>query len=181
MSAPREIYHLWEGVLDKTVCDRIISLTENCEFREGEVFSDPDKLSPRQVSITHIDSPELRDIQMTFFSEANRMEYGFYIDHLPPAQFSQYREGDFYNWHHDIDWCSSLHYDRKLSMTIQLSDENDYEGGDLEFLEWQHPIKGIRTRGSVIVFPSYLTHRVTKITDGCRESLTNWIEGPRFR
>ena len=115
-----------------------------------------------------------------YFKTANRSAFGFDIDYLPHSQYGEYTEGSFYNWHHDIDWKADSAYDRKLSIVIQLSDESDYEGGNFEFKEMGTP-EGFRAQGSVLVFPSYLVHRVSEITKGTRRSLVNWIEGPRWR
>ena len=65
-------------------------------------------------------------------------------------------------------------------MSIQLSDGDDYEGGDFEMRGSTTP-EGQRDRGSVIIFPSYLVHRVTPVSAGTRRSLVTWIEGPRWR
>jgi PKHD-type hydroxylase len=72
---------------------------------------------------------------------------------------------------------------RKLSMTIQLSEPNEYEGGEFEI----DPEFGvldqavIKQRGTVLVFPSFLRHRVAPVTSGIRRSLVCWAEGPKFR
>ena len=66
-------------------------------------------------------------------------------------------------------------------MVIQLSDPKDYEGGIFEFEDTLPKLENFQTRGSVLVFPSYLRHRVTKITKGERKSLVNWLEGPRWK
>ena len=70
--------------------------------------------------------------------------------------------------------------DRKLSIIIQLTDENEYEGGNFEFKYIQTP-ESCRIQGSVLVFPSYNEHRVTEVTKGVRNSLVCWMEGPRWR
>ena len=92
----------------------------------------------------------------------------------------RYKEGDFYEWHYDVNWEGTTLYDRKLSLVIQLSDEEDYEGGNFEFKDLEQPV-GFRSQGSILVFPSYITHRVTEVTKGQRNSLVCWMEGPRWR
>ena len=71
-------------------------------------------------------------------------------------------------------------YDRKLSVVVQLTDPSDYEGGIFEFKTVETPAN-FKTRGSILVFPSYLEHQVTEITEGTRYSLVCWAEGPRWR
>lgn len=68
---------------------------------------------------------------------------------------------------------------RKLSYSVQLSDPADYSGGTLDFplADWRSP----RGRGSLIVFPSFLPHRVTPVVEGDRYALVGWVHGPPFR
>jgi PKHD-type hydroxylase len=71
---------------------------------------------------------------------------------------------------------------RKLSFSIQLSDNNEYTGGDLRF----HYIKtqpeiAPRTRGKIIFFPTWTVHDVTPVTQGIRHSLVGWVNGPNFK
>ena len=71
---------------------------------------------------------------------------------------------------------------RKLSIIVQLSDPDTYEGGDFEWLpQIEHPVKLPRTRGTLIAFPSFQLHRVTPVTSGTRNSLVGWINGKQFK
>jgi PKHD-type hydroxylase len=95
-------------------------------------------------------------------------------------QLGRYDGSDrgFYNWHTDFAAVRPL---RKLSISIQLSRAEDYEGGDLELMYGAEPMKLDRTRGAFIVFPSFMLHRVTPVTRGTRWSLVAWIVGARWR
>ena len=81
----------------------------------------------------------------------------------------------------DVHWDTQLAYDRKLSVVVQLCDPNSYEGGVFEFGGGPVAPKEFATQGSVLVFPSYLSHRVTEVTKGTRYSIVSWAEGPRWR
>ena len=74
---------------------------------------------------------------------------------------------------------------RKLTAIIQLSNENDYKGGDFEFgitdKEGSGLIKGNKTKGCLLIFPSFLSHRVAPITEGIRYSVITWMEGNTFK
>ena len=73
---------------------------------------------------------------------------------------------------------------RKLSLTVNLSDPTEYYGGDVEFLGMMGGVVNnpdLRKRGTVIAFPSFVKHRVTKITGGERFSLVVWIVGEPFK
>jgi predicted 2-oxoglutarate/Fe(II)-dependent dioxygenase YbiX len=95
-------------------------------------------------------------------------------------QLARYDHSDqgFYGWHTDF---AGIRPQRKLSVSIQLSRGEDYEGGDLELKYGTEPQVMDRARGSFIAFPSFLLHRVTPVTGGTRWSLVAWILGPRWR
>ena len=95
-------------------------------------------------------------------------------------QLARYDASDqgFYNWHTDF---GRLAPNRKISISIQLSAPEDYDGGDLEFLFDTAPYRADRERGTFIAFPSFVVHRVAPVTRGTRWSLVAWITGPRWR
>jgi len=82
-----------------------------------------------------------------------------------------------YQWHQDAGGTVS----RKLSIVLQLSDPSEYEGGNLQFFHGSEPITVPKKRGFIVVFPSWLVHQVTPVTQGTRQSLVSWITGPQFR
>ncbi|MBL4604516.1 MAG: 2OG-Fe(II) oxygenase [Flavobacteriaceae bacterium] len=94
-------------------------------------------------------------------------------------QLTKYSEGDFFDWH--LDFGAGEISARKLSMTIQLSDPDDYEGGDLQFMMNQKIETAPREKGTIIIFPSFIMHRVTPITKGTRQSIVGWVSGPPYR
>ena len=102
---------------------------------------------------------------------------------LAEFQYTEYHgtQNAKYDWHHDVDWNNSNGRDRKLSLTIQLSDPSDYEGGHFEFMEVEQPLSESRDKGTVLIFPSYLQHRVAPVTSGVRKSLVAWFEGPKWQ
>lgn len=119
--------------------------------------------------------------------EANRNAFGFDFNYLPEMQFTEYREGrkGHYNWHQDVFFTGDpdpkcAH--RKLSVVLQLSDPETYEGGDLELDVQSPPLRSdLRKQGSMIFFPSFIHHRVTPLTKGKRNSVVAWFEGPKWR
>jgi PKHD-type hydroxylase len=104
-----------------------------------------------------------------------------YIDFIndSPAVF-KYGVGGKHDWHFDSIPTQST---RKLSYTIQLSDSNEYEGGDLEFFDGGSNMTNpeFRQKGNIIVFPSYAWHHITPITKGIRYAMVGWIHGPTYR
>jgi PKHD-type hydroxylase len=93
-------------------------------------------------------------------------------------QYSEYLEGGHFDWH--VDAVVPLAAQRKLSVTLQLSDPLSYDGGDLQI--WgADAVVCPRGRGTLICFPSYTLHRVTPVTRGMRRSLVVCAVGPQFR
>ena len=116
-----------------------------------------------------------------FIQKANRNHFGFGdIQITEQAQFTEYPEGGFYDWHMDTD-VTMTHEPpvRKISMTLLLSPENQFEGGDLELMA---PGKRVKLKqGHAIIFASFLNHRVAPVTRGVRQSLVMWFGGTPFR
>lgn len=112
-------------------------------------------------------------------SQANSDVFQFDLFAIVDAlQYGEYGpDGGHYEWHLD-SWFGM--YPRKLSLSVQLSPPDSYDGGNLE-LHVGSIETASRSQGSVILFPSYRLHRVTPVTRGTRRSLVTWIAGPAFR
>ena len=96
------------------------------------------------------------------------------------AQYTEYPEGGFYEWHVDNDVnCAHEPPVRKISMTLLLSPENEFEGGDLELMA-EGKIAKIK-QGHAIFFASFIRHRVKPVTRGRRQSLVMWFGGTPFK
>jgi len=121
------------------------------------------------------------------FHEGNKNAFGFDLSLFHELQFTEYHatNSGHYHWHHDTHWGGSKLIQRKLSMVVQLSDPANYDGGDFEVniedCQEAPDAKAIRAKGTVIIFPAFLRHRVTAVTRGTRYSLVSWYEGPCFR
>ena len=117
----------------------------------------------------------------SFIQKANENHFGFGdIRITEPAQFTEYPEGGFYDWHMDCD-VSMTHEPpvRKISMTLLLNDPSEFEGGDLELMA---PGKFAELKqGHAICFASFLNHRVNPVRRGMRQSLVVWFGGKPFR
>ena len=122
-------------------------------------------------------------------------------------QYTRYGEGQFYGWHNDAglatqykpesigarsnsdsevatkDFISTtVEQVRKLSFAMQLSDPDDYEGGNVQLLdEAGNSYICPRQRGTIILFDSRTQHRVLKVTKGIRKSIVGWTVGPRWK
>lgn len=118
----------------------------------------------------------------TWIEEANEKGFGFdLLGFAEPIQFTEYEAPSAgYDWHVDLT-PGPAQLQRKLSLTVQLSGPDEYEGGDLEFSEGTAILSAPKERGLAVAFPSFQPHRVTPVTRGLRRSLVIWIGGPSFR
>ena len=103
--------------------------------------------------------------------------YGF-IEEFQYAIYAA-ENGSHYDWHTDA--AADTVAPRKLSVVLQLSDPEDYDGGDLELHGGGSPGAVNRKKGLIVAFPSFRLHRVTPVVRGIRKTLTIWVSGPAFR
>lgn len=183
------VWEVWPSALTAAECDAIIKRAAQYQQESATVGFDLGQRSDRAYrssTICWLDAYRDRDIAdrlMQFVHSSNRTNFG--IDIVAPyeLQFTEYH-GDVqgkYDWHQDVWLESSRPFDRKLSVVVQLSDPEDYEGGAFEFFCVQQPGASFAPRGSMLIFPSFLQHRVLPVTWGVRRSLVTWVEGPRWR
>lgn len=160
--------------------DAKIGLTNNTAddaYRKSEI---------RWINGLNPNSSWIKNMIFDFAQIANRNAFGFDIDFINDIQYTVYKgeNNGKYDWHHDTFWDDQKPYDRKISVIIQLSEGDvDYQGGNFE-LDPQFPQPNptdLRAKGTVFVFPSFLSHRVTPVTSGIRKSLVCWVEGPNFK
>ena len=177
---------MWSGAVQTDVIEAIKQRAEEVAFQNATIFSGEEKnddIRRSQVKWLSHDNAT-KQFLWQYIQQANRNAFGFNIDNLGDIQYTEYEETDegHYDWHHDINWSQDRAYDRKLSITVQLTDGSEYEGGQFEFSEVANPDPGASKKlGTVLVFPSYLKHRVTPVTKGKRISLVGWFEGPRWK
>lgn len=187
-----QIWQFWQGNLQDNIVEDIINTGEQYPVADPGLGFDGSTLNNdlrsteiRWINPVHSQNDYLTNILWYFAREANKNAFGFDVDYMPDIQYTKYtaEQNGKYDWHCDTFWANPTTYDRKISIVVQLSDSSDYEGGDFE-LDPQYPqlpVDEIRQKGSVIVFPSFITHRVTPVTKGERKSLVAWIQGPKFR
>ena len=125
--------------------------------------------------------PEMyKDIERTML-KTNNNHFGFEgMQITEMAQYTEYPEGGFYDWHVDnYDNCQHEPPVRKISMTCLLSPENEFEGGDLELIKPGQAVK--LKQGEAAFFASFIRHRVAPVTKGVRRSLVMWFGGTPFK
>jgi PKHD-type hydroxylase len=189
-------WQCWKKRFRPEYCDKVIEMAKQMPAVEATIGHGADKVVTdkdyRRSQLRWLPRFDSRffglfgDMELVF-REANRNAFGFDLDLFHEVQFTEYHatNAGHYDWHHDTYWTGSKLIRRKLSMVVQLSDPADYDGGRLEFCprDCNCPPEpdALLPRGTVIVFPSFLRHRVTPVTRGTRYSLVSWYEGPYFR
>lgn len=112
--------------------------------------------------------------------DINQQFWNFDLQRIETLQYSEYGVGQFYKQHIDMMYQSPTRAVRKLSFTIQLTDPEEYEGGDVIIKTGSDsPIH--KDLGTINFFPSYVLHEVTPVTKGTRHALVGWITGPAFK
>jgi predicted 2-oxoglutarate/Fe(II)-dependent dioxygenase YbiX len=171
---------IFTGIFSAEECQRIMGLSGHRRQRAGTMMYA--KPNIRKSTIAWIDIRE--DSQWLYgkvwntFQAVNRwFEFDLFglVDEI---QFARYGVGDSFGWH--LDAGGGQTSTRKLSMSVQLCDDAEYGGGDLEFCACPQ-LDPRRRRGTIIVFPSFLAHQVTPVTRGARCSLVAWAHGPTFK
>ena len=171
--------YTWEwgkGEIPNELCDYIIDHIDDGIYEKGTTRSG-NKQQIRNVNIQFNNTNWINALLNGYIRYANSENFHYNLSDrdIELAQISKYSEGEYYGEH--IDYGNHNHLTRKLSLTVQLSDENDYEGGDLIFYYGSDKDKAPRGKGSVIVFDSRLYHEVTPVTKGVRYSLVKWYHG----
>lgn len=188
-------WQYWPGKLSPAFCSDLITRALTIDPDPGKVGSLENQRQDEKIRRSVIRWLPKSDVRFSGLfhiiektvNEGNKNAFGFDLSYFNDVQFTEYDamyEGH-YTWHQDTVWGANTFHQRKLSLVIQLSNPDSYTGGDLEFLKEDcihlPKYEDIRKQGTIILFPSFLKHRVTSVTSGKRYSLVTWIEGPNFR
>jgi len=203
-------YWYFKSALTPKFCDDVIkhglnnkeSLARTGGYGDKELTKDQikDMKRKRNSDITWFNDTWIYKEIHPYIHQANKSAgWNFEWDRSESCQFTKYKHGQFYDWHCD-SWDKAYKKEgpdkgkiRKLSVTCQLTDGSEYTGGELEFdfrnydphmrEEVKHlkQAKEILPKGSIIVFPSFLWHRVKPVMKGTRYSLVLWNLGYPFK
>jgi PKHD-type hydroxylase len=161
----------------------------NTTLNDGVIFSEKDDLETihkvRKSKIAWIQEGDewqwLYDKFIDMTDIANKKMWNLeLVGMTEKIQYSHYEgDGSHYSWHMDIGQGHAVR--RKISIAVQLSDPKDYEGGDFEFMLRADKTVVPRNKGAVVLFPSFMLHKVTPVTKGLRKSLVAWVSGPCWK
>jgi PKHD-type hydroxylase len=169
--------------LDETITDKLLNIASEVEWVPGGTGSGLNK-DIRDVDTIPFNVHRhawLAGILM-YIAKIENKNFGYDISTISEIELLKYKNGNKYEMHQDVGW-HDYPFQRKLTMIVQLSNSDDYEGGDLIFQydNTNEVADKIRDKGSIIIFPSMMHHAITPITKGERLSLVTWIEGPAWR
>ena len=203
-------YWYFKSALTPKFCDDVIkyglknpgTVARTGDYGDKELTKDQiqDMKIKRNSDVTWFNDTWIYKEIHPYIHTANKSAgWNFEWDRSESCQFTKYKHGQYYDWHCD-SWEKTYKKAgpengkiRKLSVTCQLTDGSEYEGGELEFdfrnysphmrEETQHlkQAKEILPKGSIIVFPSFVWHRVKPVTKGTRYSLVLWNLGYPFK
>ena len=201
MSTYKYYYWKFDAALSHKFCDEVIQYGLQKYDLTGKTGNDPSitkKLKKtRNSNIVWMDDRWIYKEIQPYVHEANKNAgWNFDWDFSESCQFTIYKKGQYYDWHCD-SWDKPYMEEgptkgkiRKLSVTVTLTDPKEYKGGELEFdFRNLDPDKKpniracteILPKGSLVVFPSFVWHRVKPVTKGERNSLVIWNLGYPFK
>jgi PKHD-type hydroxylase len=168
-------------------CKLIIEAGKKQPRQDGQVGGGKGGAVDTKTRLSHISwipfnvLPEMYKTLDQVMRTTNGNHFGFEgMQITEPAQFTEYSNGGFYDWHIDSDVnCANEPPVRKISMTCLLSHESEFEGGGLELMsdgKFARP-----KQGHAIFFASFIRHRVVPVTKGIRNSLVMWFGGTPFK
>jgi PKHD-type hydroxylase len=177
-----ELWAYHTKVFSPEECQQIINYGKSLESHIGGVKSNRQEMRKSNVSWIYPNDNTIwiynrvRDIVL----KLNEQYFNFHlIGFCEGFQFTEYKAPSGYYSTHIDKWTDGPI--RKLSITIQLSDPSDYEGGNLELFFANDPEIAPKEQGLLLAFPSYTLHGVTPVTKGTRYSLVAWISGDPFK
>ena len=193
-------YYYYKGALSKRFCNQIVQYVKSKQELMGTTGAFDNRIlntqeikdlkKERDSNIVWLNESWIYRMILPFVKNANeKANWNFKIDGVEKIQFTKYKKNQFYHWHCDsFPKPNKQGKIRKLSVTCSLSNPSEYKGGELEFDLRNDNLKStkrkcteIMTQGSIVVFPSFMWHRVKPVTKGIRHSLVLWNTGDSFK
>jgi PKHD-type hydroxylase len=177
-------YWKWDAVLSKEFCRSVLEQIDwaTAESATITVNNVVDTKARRTDVIWQPSIQPIGCVSKCYMEIANQSaEWGYSLSGQEETQIGRYKSTDegYYDWHIDAG-APKNGIQRKLSCVILLNDPSEFEGGILQ-LKGMEDQNVLDKQGSIIVFPSFIEHKVTPVTKGVRYSAVTWASGPSFR
>jgi len=186
-------YAYWDNEFTPDELNNIIKMGDEAGVAPATLFADDQDVTNYRKSQTNMHN--VNDSNRWLFNrlagiieQANDQFFQYDLIGFDHFQYTVYNSGEYYHHHADISYFQTditkhTHLTRKLSASLILSDPSEYQGGDFELCigKPDAPIVTEQLKGRIILFPSFVLHRVTPITQGTRKSIVVWTLGPKFK
>jgi len=172
--------------------DRMNALFSTADLRSGDAdqggVDDEIRISDIKFYYPEPDTFWIFDRLNNIIQVNNEHMWNFELNGYESFQYTEYSAevGGKYDFHADLDYRDRRNaadpQTRKLSLSLILNEPGvDFEGGEFQIMIGPEPMTCTQAKGSVLLFPSWVLHRVTPVTRGVRKSLVVWVTGPKFR
>jgi PKHD-type hydroxylase len=197
-------YTYWDDAFNPEELDKLVDYCDKFELQKGMTLGNLNKTSDDDEIDNREPIPEVRKSDIKFLTPneqnmwiferingvieiLNDRFYNMDLYGYDSMQYTEYNseEKGHYGFHMDsaIGGANAIGDTRKLSLSMFLNDPSEYKGGKFQFNEGteKNAVDVPQIRGRMILFPSFMIHRVTPVTKGVRKSLVVWVLGPKFR
>ena len=177
-------YAFWNNAFTKEECQTIINIAKDKGLIKGKTSGDIKDVRESKISwlypVDGIDWVFRRVTDITL--NLNERFFKFDLFGINEGfQFTNY-EAPSGKYGKNVDRGMNIPV-RKLSISIQLTNREEYEGGELKLYDGDDDKANVmdKTQGTLIIFPSYVLHEVMPVTKGERNSLVTWVTGKQFK
>ena len=177
----------YDDALTKAQCNILINAGKTNGFHDAKIgdqtrpdYYDEEVRNCKTSTIPFQQLLWFENLLSEALSEINFNHYEFDLVGFSDLQCIEYNKGTYFKRHLD-NFLGKPEYQRKLTFIFQLTDPDEYVGGDLVVYTHQDEETMTRKQGSLIVFPSYTMHEVREVLSGTRHSIIGWVLGPDFK
>lgn len=179
-TVPEKYIFMQEGIISKEICMDMKKYLDNNSSSHRRGSKNPE-ICNAQFTTCLMPEPNCliyNSIQNLLLDYNSRHQYK--LTYMEPLEIKRYDVGDQFSLHVDNYNGTSYGLDRKINVIVQLSDANDYEGGDLT-IGYSSLFIVPKSIGTLVIFPANYFHRVTPILSGARYSIIGHVWGPEFK
>ena len=174
-------YSFWKNAFSKEECQTIINIAKNKGLIKGTTKEESDVRDSKISWLYPVDGMDWVFRRVTDITlNLNERFFKFDLFGINEGfQFTNY-EAPSGKYGKHVDRAMNMAV-RKLSISVQLTNPEEYEGGELKLYDGEEETVMDKTQGTLILFPSYVLHEVMPVTKGTRNSLVTWITGKQFK
>lgn len=177
---PEKYIFLAENLISKEMCLEIKKYLDDNPSAHRRNSKNPEICEAHFTTCLMPEPNKLiyNSIQNLLLDYNSRHQYK--LTYMEPVEIKRYDAGDQFSLHNDNYNGTPYGLDRKINIIVQLSDTDEYEGGDLTI---GHPtfFTVPRSLGTLVIFPANYVHRVSMVSSGSRYSLIGHVWGPEFK